>query len=227
MKGLRKICIAFDLDDTLFKEREYVLTGWRAVADAYSEIAGMSSEDMFNMMSAAPDAFDALLELPALSKAGIGISDFLSVYRAHKPVLTLPDDTLATLLRLAEADISLAIITDGRSLTQRNKIEALGLDRLIPTDNILISEEIGADKLTSVPFKQLMFRIPADRYYMIGDNPTKDFYHPNLLGWTTIMLRDRAGINVPSQDLGNIEAAYWPQIFIDNLTQLPELCLPL
>ena len=62
---------------------------------------------------------------------------------------------------------------------------------------------------------------------MVGDNPSKDFYHPNLLGWTTIMLRDREGINVPSQDLGDREPEYWPQIFIDNLTQLPDICLPL
>lgn len=226
MKGQRRICIAFDLDDTLFKERDYVLTGWRAVADAFSSVAGMTSDEMFSLMRNAPDAFDALFELEPIRKAGISISDFLDIYRSHKPTLTLSRDTEATLLRLKEAGVATAIITDGRSMTQRNKIEALGLDKLIPADNILVSEEVGADKLTQEPFIRLTERQPADRYYMVGDNPTKDFYHPNLLGWTTIMLRDNAGVNVPSQALDDIEPDYWPQIFIDNLTQLTELCLP-
>ncbi len=227
MKGRRRICIAFDLDDTLFKEREYVLTGWRAVAERFASVAGMSSDEIFTLMSTAPDAFDALLELPSIKNAGIGIADLLTVYRSHKPNLTLSQDTASTLTRLNETGIELAIITDGRSLTQRNKIVALGLESFIPGDHILISEEVGADKLTPLPFERLMNLRPADRYYMVGDNPIKDFYHPNLLGWTTIMLRDRAGINVPSQALDDLEPDYWPQIFIDNLTQLPELCLPL
>lgn len=227
MKGVRKICVAFDLDDTLFKERDYVRTGWQAVAEAYASVAGLTAKELFTLMSTAPDAFDALYELPGVRRANIQITDFLSVYRAHRPTLTLPADTDIALRRLAEKGVALAIVTDGRIITQRNKIEALGLDKLIPFENILISEEIGSDKLTAVPFELLMCRQPADRYYMVGDNPSKDFYHPNLLGWTSIMLRDREGINVPSQDLVDREPEYWPQIFIDNLTQIPDICLPL
>lgn len=227
MKGVRKICVAFDLDDTLFKERDYVKTGWRAVAEVYAPAADMTADELFALMSSAPDAFDALYALPGIRHANLQIADFLAVYRSHRPTLTLPADTEIALRRLAEKGASLAIITDGRVVTQRNKIEALGLDKLISPDSILISEEVGADKLTPVPFEQLMRRQPADRYYMVGDNPSKDFYHPNLLSWTSIMLRDRDGINVPSQDLSDREPDYWPQIFIDNLTQLPDICLPL
>lgn len=226
MNGEYKICIAFDLDDTLFKERDYVRTGRLAVARHFSGLAETDSDDLFQLMESAPDAFDALLALPAIKKAGVGIDDILAVYRSHKPELTLPDDTARALDALGRRDVALAIITDGRSLTQRNKINALGLERYIPADNILISEEVGDDKLSPRPFECLMERQPADRYYMVGDNPVKDFYHPNLLGWTSIMLRDTAGVNVPSQDLSPYDADHRPQIFIDKLTQLPELCLP-
>lgn len=227
MKGVRKICVAFDLDDTLFKERDYVKTGWRAVAEAYAHVTDKTADELYALMSSTPDAFDALLALPAIRRANLQIADFLTVYRAHRPTLTLPSDTETALRQLTEKGVAVAIITDGRTLTQRNKIEALGLDKLIPPENILISEEVGSDKLTPGPFECLMRRQLADRYYMVGDNPIKDFYHPNLLGWTSVMLRDRAGINVPSQSLDDKEPDYWPQIFIDNLTQLTELCLPL
>ncbi|MDE6368822.1 MAG: hypothetical protein K2K94_06245, partial [Muribaculaceae bacterium] len=93
MKGVRKICVAFDLDDTLFKERDYVKTGWRAVAEAYAHVTGMSADELYGLMSSAPDAFDALLALPAIQCAHLQIADFLKVYRAHRPTLTLPADT--------------------------------------------------------------------------------------------------------------------------------------
>ena len=218
--------MAFDLDDTLFKERDYVRTRRLAVAGHFAPLAAMDAADLFTMMETAPDAFDALLDLPAVRRARIGINDILAVYRSHKPALTLPDDTVSALSALTERGVILAIITDGRSITQRNKIDALGLERYFAHDNILISEEVGDDKLSPRPFMSLMERCEADRYYMVGDNPIKDFYHPNLLGWTSIMLRDIDGVNVPSQDLSVYEPDHWPQIFIDNLTQLPELCLP-
>ncbi len=227
MKGIRNICVAFDLDDTLFKERDYVRSGWRAVAETYASTAGMTSDELYALMSTAPDAFDALYALPGIRRANLQIADFLSVYRHHRPSLSLPLDTEIALRRLSEKGAYLAIITDGRVITQRNKIEALGLDKIIPASNILISEDVGADKLTPEPFRVLMSRQRADRYYMVGDNPIKDFYHPNLLGWTSIMLRDRNGVNVPSQSLDDKEPDFWPQIFIDNLTQLPDICLPL
>lgn len=227
MKGMRKICVAFDLDDTLFKERDYVLTGWRAVAEAVSSEVNLSSDCLFDLMRCSPDAFDALLSLPEVKETGLEISDVLAIYRAHKPTLSLPDDTLVALSQLNAGGAVTAIITDGRSITQRNKIEALGLDKIIDPGHILISEEAGADKLTPQPFETLARRVAADHYYMVGDNPVKDFYYPNRLGWTSIMLRDRAGVNVPSQSLDDKEPDFWPQIFIDNLTQLPDLCLPL
>lgn len=221
-----KICVAFDLDDTLYKERSYVISGYAAVAGRFASVAGCPPEDLLERMTSSADAFDTLLGLEAIKAAGITIEDVLEVYRSHRPSLRLPEETSATLAALSEAGVSLAVVTDGRSVSQRNKVEALGLYRFISPGAVFVSGELGADKLTPIPFLRVMETIDADRYYYVGDNPVKDFYYPNMLCWTSIMLRDNEGINVPSQDLSDIKPEFWPQVFVDSLTQIPKLCLP-
>lgn len=80
----------------------------------------------------------------------------------------------------------MAIITDGRSNTQRRKIEALGLRRYVAPDLILISEETGHDKHSKEMFAEVVRHFPeAATFWYVADNPRKDFYHPNLMGWNT------------------------------------------
>ena len=50
MKVERKICVAFDMDDTLFKEYFYVRTGRRAVAEAFAATAGQSVDSLVNLI---------------------------------------------------------------------------------------------------------------------------------------------------------------------------------
>ena len=81
----------------------------------------------------------------------------------------------------------MALVTDGRSNTQRSKIKALKLDKYIPADNIYISEEQNADKTQPDSFQSIVRKYPeAKRFIYIGDNERKDFIMPNLLGWKTI-----------------------------------------
>lgn len=216
-------CVAFDLDDTLYKERDFVISGRRAVAEDLSADLGLKSEDLLRMMNDAPDAFDALLSLPEAAKSGITINRILEVYRSHKPDITLSDETAGLLSALKSSGVILAVITDGRSLTQRNKINSLGLGRFIDEPNILISEEIGADKTSRAPFDRQSDTVHADRYIYVGDNPAKDFHWPGLLGWTTVMLRDVDGINVPSQSFAGLPPDYLPRHIIDRLPQLIDI----
>ena len=107
-----------------------------------------------------------------------------------------------TLLSFSGRGDVVGLITDGRSVTQRRKIEALALGRWISDENIFISEERGYDKRRPEPFRSFMERYPtAEEYVYIGDNPMKDFEVANRLGWTTVMLRDTSGINIHPQPL--------------------------
>ena len=55
------------------------------------------------------------------------LSDYLNIYRYHHPNISLMQEVSETLDALKEAGCELGVITDGREITQRQKIEALGL----------------------------------------------------------------------------------------------------
>lgn len=217
----RFLCVAFDLDDTLYKERQYVVSGRKAVADAMSKLSGIGSAELFELMQSSDDAFDALLDrLSTTSAKDVTIDLILDIYRSHKPELTLSAETETLLSDLKSAGIALGVITDGRHDTQWNKIMALGLDRYIEKNNIIVSGDVGADKRTSVPFEILQSSVGASHYIYIGDNPSKDFHYPNLMGWMTVMLKDTEGVNVHKLRPEDFGTEYRARIEIENINDI-------
>ena len=213
-------CIfAFDLDDTLYSERaQYARQCLQHVArqlgvDAATEAA----------MISACNPYDTLTQ----SGVSVSLDRFKEIYRSAelRPMQLRPDAAL--LLRTLREDypqVPLYLITDGDSRRQRAKIAALGLADYFADPRIIISEEIGHDKHSPMPFVHAMARENrADGWVYVGDNIRKDFHYPNLLGWTTIMLADD-GSNVHSQSV-DVPADYRPQFTIKSLTEI--LCLQL
>ena len=92
----------------------------------------------------------------------------------------------------------MGIITDGRSVTQRNKIEALGLEDTF--DDIIISEEFGSSKPSEENYLYFEKKYGNSNFTYIGDNTVKDFVTPNSLGWNTLCLLDD-GNNIHKQNL--------------------------
>lgn len=217
--------IVFDLDDTLYKEKDFVESGRNAVAEAIAAAKGLDASTLRRVMAEGADAFDALLGFLATK----GISDYtiagvLDIYRSHKPDIRLDAEAEATLTELHRRGTDIALITDGRSVTQRNKIEALGLYRFFAPDRIHISGETGADKHTPLAYMNVANTAPAPRRLVyVGDNPAKDFVNANLAGWTTVMLRDSRRINIHQQNLLNVPSIYRPIIVIDRLTEILKL----
>lgn len=216
--------IAFDLDDTLFSEQEFVQSSWRCIAKKLTAKYGLPYSVMIEKMSNADNAFDALdsyLESNLNLLEREDVSWMIETYRNHRPDISLPHEVVKLLETLVNTGYTLAIVTDGRSTTQRNKIRSLGLDRYVADDMILISEEIGDDKLSGIPFKMLDRLKPSLKCY-VGDNPAKDFYWPNKLGWLSVMLND-SGHNLHPQMLSDTKSEFRPQKTIDRLSQLIDI----
>src|SRR6188472_1968409 len=120
--------VVFDLDDTLYHERDFVYSGFRAAADAISHETG---EDVFEQLV---DQFEAKRSDPfgkVLAERGLPLATkrfLIETYREHQPSLKLAPEVAELLGGLRDSGRILGIITDGRSVTQRNKIRALGLD---------------------------------------------------------------------------------------------------
>ena len=213
--------IVFDLDDTLYSEYEYKLSGIRAVVDTVTALyPDWDSDDLWRSID--PDGKDWLDKL--CRHCGFNESEkqvLLWQYRLHRPTLT-PYAAPDFLSELTAPFAARALITDGRSLTQRLKLEALGLFSLF--DDILVSEACASEKPDSKRFRYLQdkYAAKADCFIYIGDNISKDFIAPNALGWITIGLRP-SGRNIHIPPPGSFSTEYHPAFWIDSLQDLASL----
>lgn len=192
----------FDLDDTLFHEAEYVSSARREIARRIAvryPDAGLTADEMVAVMDAhpfhGPGAFDALYAaLPEDVRRENTVLWMRRVYRSHTPDLHLAPENEALLAVLAARGATLGLITDGRVETQSLKAHALGLGRFIPPERVSVSETIGKEKYSPLPFMRMESLTPdcARRVY-VGDNPAKDFIHPNAMGWTTVQVTHPEG----------------------------------
>lgn len=186
--------IAFDLDDTLYKERDYVLTVYRLILERYGDCVADNVKSTFLSIAKPYEAFEYFCcQVPQAD-----IEEIKSLYRSGNIPLEDTEGAIPLLEYLKSYGYIIAVITDGFSARQRAKLSSLGIDNLI--DAVIISEETGFDKHTPEPFLGLMEINPdAERFYYIGDNPDKDFYYPNIMGWHTVMILDNYNYNIHIQ----------------------------
>ena len=215
--------VVFDLDDTLYKEVDYLKSAFSEIASIISEDIEMHPDvilsDMMQLYHNKENVFSRILNKYQSLK--YTITDLIETYRNHKPKISLSSDIKQTLNKLQLYDINFGIITDGRSLQQRNKIEALGLDNYI--EHIIISEEFGFEKPHIANYTYFQNIFPHMEYYYIGDNINKDFITPNQLGWKTICITDD-GRNIHSQNI-RVNSLYKPKHFINNFSELPQIII--
>lgn len=223
---MRVIC--FDLDDTLYKEIDYLKSAYGEIAEyaawqctGCSDSVNILAIKAYNrMLDAYREGLNAFEELNRFLGLELPVNDYLHVYRNHKPKIALSKDIVRTLDALKAEGVCLGLITDGRSIQQRNKIEALGLNKWIDEKDIVISEEFGSEKPALANYEYFMNRYPECHYFTyVGDNLKKDFIAPNTLGWQTECLKDD-GKNIHRQEVDGIEDEMMPKMWIKELEDL-------
>lgn len=191
--------LIFDLDDTLYPEREYVLSGFRAVASWAAERLGVSENQGFSELNAyfkegiRGDTFNRWLERHNLSSPE-NLARLISVYRSHQPSLS-PFPVVPHLLASLKERYRLGIVSDGYLEVQRAKFAGLGLAPYF--HSVVFSDEFGRNhwKPSTRPFEAIVERLnvtPEQAVY-IADNPIKDFIGARHAGLATIWVRHSAG----------------------------------
>jgi putative hydrolase of the HAD superfamily len=209
----KTVCV-FDLDDTLYPEADYIESGIKAVCSAVEELHCINVfESIFELWKQGEaDWLSSVCEM-----AGLPIAckpSLLWIYRLHSPDIQLNQQVRATLAELGKT-CHLAILTDGRSMTQRLKLKALGLSD-IP---VYISEEFSSEKPGLKRFEQITYDFEAVNYFYIGDNPLKDFFAPNQLGWETIGIRCFSWRKCVEARLSSV---YLPRIWVNQFDEIPQ-----
>ena len=220
--------VVFDLDDTLYLERDYVRSGYHAVADAVAAAADEMPATLFEFMwrrfasGERVRTFNALLTRFPRAARRWSVAALVDLYRQHVPSIKLGDDAQMLLDRLVSEGTFLGIVSDGFLATQRAKVEALDLDRRF--DHIVLTDQWG-----NIDWKPGLrgFRaienasgLARQSLTYVGDNPAKDFIGPNHLGWNTVRLRVQGQLHAEVEDGHAAAAASMTVRSLDSLCDL-------
>ena len=198
--------VVFDLDDTLYAEADYVLSGKRALRELMSKLYARQIDDAVLNQADFISGLCRAADLP-----GAAAQTLIWHYRLHLPAIALRPGAADLIERLRSDGNRVCIITDGRSVTQRLKIAALGLD----VDGVYISEEVGAEKPDPASFLEVERDWPAETYVYVADNVAKDFVVPRARQWLSVGLRPdaRAIHGARSPDPGATMPDLWADDF--------------
>ena len=189
--------VVFDLDDTLYLERDYVASGFREVAEYLSTRSSFDENEIFRwlwdqfMSGTRRNTFDLLLQqFPPLSKIAT-VPDLITRYRTHTPRLELLDGFGDLLDTLSAQEAQTGIITDGPTVCQTAKLRSLDLCSRIHQS--VQTDQWGTEFYKPHPrayeYIAAQAGVPACKCVYVGDNPEKDFCGARSLGWGTVRLR--------------------------------------
>jgi len=219
--------IVFDLDDTLYPEREYVRSGFRAVGEWAEERLKLSQAIVRAELQALFDAeFRGDTFQWWLSEHGLpeSLSDeMVRVFRTHTPRITLYPDAERVLEEL-KPGYRLGLVTEGRRENQQGKIRALGLARWISAVVILGEEDRAEWKPSRKPFDRMlgMLSVAGKEAVYVGDNPRKDFRGAREAGMATVRIRRPEGLHAMDEPSSAADAPDREITSLERLVDFPD-----
>ncbi|MDD5689512.1 MAG: HAD family hydrolase [Caldisericia bacterium] len=188
--------LLFDLDDTLYDEKQFVESGFIKVAEFIENKFKFNKKDFYKILidifnrGSRGNIFNLALEKVNIIFDENIIYSMVKIYREHNPAIKLEKDIGALLIKLKSTH-SLGIITDGYLEVQKRKVQALKLGEIF--DTIIYTDEYGKEYWKPNVFgyklalKELGYVLPEETIY-IGDNPYKDFIGAKKVGITTVRI---------------------------------------
>lgn len=177
--------VVFDLDDTLYSEKEYVRSGYHKIAEWLGKPE--SEMRMWAVFQRGGKAIDEVLEEKDRAEA-------LYIYRFQQPDIHLYPGVKEMLKRI-RARKKVGIITDGWPERQWAKLKALGL----VVDEVIVTDALGGieyRKPCTLAFEKMqqVLGVPFEKSVYIGDNMKKDFIAPEKLGMKWIWFKNQDGL---------------------------------
>lgn len=189
--------LVFDLDDTLYSERQFAISGFRACEKWLEEKHGVTGvvEEMTRLLDEGHmrSLFELVMaaRLPALGAQEV--EEFIDVYRLHAPEIALYPDAERALDHYG-ASGPIGLITDGQHEVQSAKVRALDIAHRF--HHIVYTSALGGRSfskphpLSYERMEQALTEAGAGdgRFVYVGDNPAKDFVTPNKRGWLSVQI---------------------------------------
>lgn len=198
--------VAFDLDDTLYAEREFVRSGYRAVAEWAEAQLGPAAPivqaelDALFAAGIRREVFNLWLEERGFDPA-VWVERMVAVYRGHAPRISMFADVPVMFRALDAHGVRRGVITEGIRAVQEAKLRALGLAASFEVVLISGEDDRARWKPSRAPFEEWLHRMkvrPQACCY-IGDNPAKDFRGAREVGMRTIRVRRAEGLHAQEE----------------------------
>jgi putative hydrolase of the HAD superfamily len=193
--------VIFDLDDTLYPERDYIDSGFKAVCKWASANIGIPEDQGFNELKtlfedgSRLDTFGAWLRLRQIHDPGI-VPDLVQIYRDHTPEIQ-PFEGVREMLSTLSDRFQLGLLSDGSVERQTRKLVTLGLESYFQA--IVFSDEWGKALWKPNPsiYRVMLEKLNCngEESVYVGDNPLKDFYGAKIAKLYTIRLRLPIGLH--------------------------------
>jgi putative hydrolase of the HAD superfamily len=219
--------VIFDLDDTLYPEREYVRSGFQSVADYAEQKLGFPREKSFNELmelfhqGVRNHTFDKWLNDHQIHLDIV--PRLVQVYREHQPEIRTFDE-IPELLSALKRKCRLALLSDGYLVTQAKKLASLQIAPYF--DAVIFSDEYGRDtwkpnpKIYRIALEKL--GVSASDAVYVSDNPAKDFLGARRVQLPTIRLRIPSGLYAADSPP---DSDYAPDMEVFSHTELSDLLL--
>ena len=212
--------LVFDLDDTLYDEKQFVYSGFLEVANWISEMSKRPSNLIYESMvkdlsvNGRGEVFNNALK-KYFYETKTNIKKCLSIYRLHKPRISLETDVVDLLIELGKA-YKLYIVTDGNKIVQNNKIKSLDVEKYMKKVFITYRYGLKASKPSLKCFELIknIERIKWQELVYVGDNPNKDFVNLNKVNAITIRVLQGEYANIM------VTNEYDAKFKIDKITDL-------
>jgi putative hydrolase of the HAD superfamily len=187
-----------DLDDTLYPRRDFLLSGFSAVAAHAATVHHVDVVPLFATLERALGEGESSKALQRLcaehALPNVDVQSLLQIFRDHTPTLTFDDDVAPALRRMRAAGWRIVILTNGLPSVQERKLAALGATALV--DHVVYAEQF-APKGKPAPdtFRQALSRLalPAARCVCVGDDPINDIAGARAVGLRTIRITRHTG----------------------------------
>ncbi len=206
--------VVFDLDDTLYPEYEYVLSGFQCVITKINKDFGKEirlGEIVELYDGSRNNVFNRLLDKNDVAYDKAYVADLIAVYKRHSPKIAFYDGAIDAFNFCKSEGIKLGIITDGTPIQQNNKIKALNLKNWV--DEYIVTDEIAGTesrKPNKISFETMANKLDVEASQMIyiGDNPRKDFAISETLPVKTIRLLNEDTLYYKEDYLNDILPTY-------------------
>ena len=196
----KKIAVIFDLDDTLYSKSEVFFKTFSQFATPSIDAESLyltyqkRSDEAFEKFSAGEISLSqSHLERVSNTFKDVGIElssekiqAFIKAYQDTLNAITLSEEWIEVFQQCNKESYQIAILTNGPTNHQKNKLYQLNLSKWIPEDFWFISESIQAKKPSIQAFHHVESKISADEYFMVGDDIQTDITGAIQANWHPI-----------------------------------------